>query len=267
AAEDVDLVDDDHDLLAPVPDLLHERTFGLGERTIRGCDEQHQVRARDEARGEPLVLPYDGIGARCVDDVDLPEQRGWRGHGDEVRLHLPRGSVGAVLQHRHLRRRWRDAFLHHLLAGERVDERALAGIEFPDDHEEEQLVELRDGSLERREVFVARAEPDQSGAEIVQNPPLLAEDLFFSRTEYALEGHDVSANCRMGAGTVAAKSAPGRHSTQQDGDVQAQGGGTSRRVRIAASSPSVIVNFPSMPQIDRRRSRSYPRGPWPEPPP
>ena len=46
--EDVDLVDDDDDLLAPAADLLQERALGLGEGAIGGGHEQHQVGPRHE---------------------------------------------------------------------------------------------------------------------------------------------------------------------------------------------------------------------------
>ncbi len=63
--EDVDLVDDDDDLLAPAADLLEERALGLGERPVGGGHEQHQVGARHELGGDPLVLADDRVGARA----------------------------------------------------------------------------------------------------------------------------------------------------------------------------------------------------------
>jgi len=50
----------------------------------------------------------------------------------------------AVLEDVNLRGRRRHAFRHDLLAGERVDERALARVEFAHDDEQEELVELVD---------------------------------------------------------------------------------------------------------------------------
>src|SRR5262249_37611973 len=41
--EDVDLVDHDDDLLAPVTDRLQERTFRFGERAVGRRHEEHQV--------------------------------------------------------------------------------------------------------------------------------------------------------------------------------------------------------------------------------
>ena len=82
--EDVDLVDDDDDLLAPAADLLEERALGFGERAVGGGHEQHEVRARDELRGDRFVLADDGVGAGRVDDVDVAQDR--RGRGDDVQV-------------------------------------------------------------------------------------------------------------------------------------------------------------------------------------
>src|SRR6185436_1145177 len=49
-----------------------------------------------------------------------------------------------------LRRRRRDPFLEQRLPEERVDESALSGVELPDYHEQEELVELADRRGERR---------------------------------------------------------------------------------------------------------------------
>ena len=69
--QDVDLVDDDDDLLAPVADLLEEHALGFGERPVRGRDEQDEVRARHELGRDLLVLADDRVGAGRVDDVDV----------------------------------------------------------------------------------------------------------------------------------------------------------------------------------------------------
>ena len=73
-AEDVHLVDDDDDLLAPVADGGEEEPLRLGERPIGRGDEEDQVRAGHELGGEPLVLADDRVGAGRVDDVDVAQQ-------------------------------------------------------------------------------------------------------------------------------------------------------------------------------------------------
>ena len=67
----------------------------------------------------------------------------------------PRTSVDvvvAVADEMKLRGRRGDPFVEHGAAEERVDERALAGVELADDDEEEELVELADGFGEGRRV-------------------------------------------------------------------------------------------------------------------
>ena len=89
--QQIDLVDDDDDLLAPVPDRRHECPLALGERAVGGGDEEDQVGARHELLGELLVLADDGVGARGIDDRDLVEElRRVVAHDDPVRLHRHR---------------------------------------------------------------------------------------------------------------------------------------------------------------------------------
>ena len=66
----------------------------------------------------------------------------------------------------YLRRRRGDTFLEDTLSDERVDERALAGIELADDDEEEELVELDEGGPERGGVLWRRRDCRQLGPEI-----------------------------------------------------------------------------------------------------
>ena len=94
--------------------------------------------------------------------------------------------MSSIAHRRDLRGRRRDPLLHPPLAGERVDERALAGVELADDDEQEQLVELFDGALERRHVVVAGAEADQAGAQFVEDAPLFAHHFLLSWIENAL---------------------------------------------------------------------------------
>ena len=90
-AQQVDLVDDDDDLLAPVPDRLHELPLALGERAVGGGDEEDQIGAGHELLGELLVLADDRVGAGGVDDGDLVEELGRVvALDDAVRLHRSR---------------------------------------------------------------------------------------------------------------------------------------------------------------------------------
>jgi len=74
------------------------------------------------------------------------------GSGDHVKVRifdLPACRF-PVLQHVDLRRRRRHPFLGDAGADQSVDEGALAGIEFADDDQEEELVELLDGTVQSR---------------------------------------------------------------------------------------------------------------------
>ena len=179
--ENVDLVDDDDHLLAPAADLLEKRALGLGERTVGGRHEQDEVRARDEIRGDRLVLADDRVRSRRIDDVNVAQDRG--GRGDHVQrgiADLPRRRL-AVLQHVDLRRCRRHSLQRHLCADQRIDERALSGIEFADDDEQEQFVELLDRLVERCLMFGSCLEPDQRRLQAREDLPLLAEQLILSR--------------------------------------------------------------------------------------
>ena len=79
---------------------------------------------------------------------------------------MPCADGVAVLQEVNLRGRRRHAFLQDGLSGQGVDEGALAGVEFADDHEQEEFVELADGRGERRLVLLARAEARQRIAQL-----------------------------------------------------------------------------------------------------
>ena len=165
ALQDVDLVDDDHHLLAPAAHLLEKRALGLGERPVGRRDEQHEIGPRDEVRGDALVLADDGVRAGGIHDVDVAEQL-HRGRDDVQRglVHLALDD-GAVSKDVDLGRRGGDPFLEDAAASQRVDERALAGVELADDHEEKELVELRDRLLECALVLGSGVEPHEGRAQ------------------------------------------------------------------------------------------------------
>ena len=72
----------------------------------------------------------------------------------------------AMLQDVDLRRGRRDTFLQHLLPGEGVDERALAGVEFADHDEQEEFIELANRRGERRLIGIGRTETRQRIAQL-----------------------------------------------------------------------------------------------------
>ena len=77
----VDLVEEDDHFFAPFADALHKGPLTLGERAVGRGDENHQIAAGDKFFSQLLVATDDGIGARCVYDVDLPQKGSRVGHG------------------------------------------------------------------------------------------------------------------------------------------------------------------------------------------
>ena len=76
--EQVGLVHDQHQLLAPLAERRQERALGLAEGTIGGAQEHHEVGARHELPRQRLVLAQDRVGARRVDDRDRAQDLGGR---------------------------------------------------------------------------------------------------------------------------------------------------------------------------------------------
>jgi hypothetical protein len=86
----VDLVDDDGDLLAPLPDVAHE--LALDSVKGRSAEVMKRTRsARGRTLGERLVLADDGVGAGGVDEGDLVEELGGEG-----RSMMPSGRTRSV---------------------------------------------------------------------------------------------------------------------------------------------------------------------------
>jgi hypothetical protein len=121
-------------------DVAEELALALGERPIRRGHEQHQIGARNESARQQLVRPLERVRARRVDEVDVAQQR--RAGGDAANPVVPRCAVLLVGDHLDFGGGRRHAFAEDRRAHERVDERALPGVEFTDDDQEEELVEL-----------------------------------------------------------------------------------------------------------------------------
>ena len=159
--EDIDLVDDDHDLLAPGADALHEQALALRERTVGAGDEKDQVGARHEVLGDLLVTLDHRVGAGCIHDIDLPQP--FDGCGDHLHVGLDQRTADliAMAQEVNANGRRRGAFLKQLLPEQRVDERRLAGVELAHDHQQKELVELPARLIQPRRVLPAGLEACQ----------------------------------------------------------------------------------------------------------
>ena len=179
SVENVDLVHDDDDLLAPTADLLEKRALGFGEGAIGRRHEQDEIGSRYELCRDRFVFPDDGVGARGVDDMDFAEDLG--GCGDDVHMgftHMSTRRV-AVFEDIDLCGRGCHALGRDSSADERVDERALPGIEFANDHQQKQLIELLDRAIERLLMLRRRVEADQCRAQPRQHAAFLAHQLIF----------------------------------------------------------------------------------------
>ena len=164
--EQIDLVEDDDDLLAPLPNRRQELAFALSKRPIGRGDEQHQVRSRQEIRGDRLVLADHRVSAGRVHYMDVAQKLHWGRNRVQMRRALDPRGLGSVLEQVHLRRGRRDPFGQHAAAEQRVDECTLARIELPDDDDEEQLVELLHRSAEGVEALVRGSQADEHVAEL-----------------------------------------------------------------------------------------------------
>ena len=150
--QDVDLVDDEDDLLAPLTDLLQEPPLALGEGSVGRGDEQDQIGAGNEVAGQLLVTPNDRVGARRVHDVELAEDLGRVGALQQVRLPELLRHLGAVAENVDPVGGGRDALGQDPLAEQGVDEAGLAGVELAGDHQKKETGELLPGLLKSAQV-------------------------------------------------------------------------------------------------------------------
>ena len=183
--EEVHLVDDDHDLLAPVADGGEEESLRFRERTVGRGDEDDQVRPWNELGGEPLVLADDRVGPRGINDVDVAEQFDRRRHHLETVWSRAAGYGVGVLQPVDLRGCRRDPLRHESLSQQRVDEGAFSRVELANDHHEEQRVELPHGRGQRGLVVGGRPEPRQRVTQGGEQLASVRELIFGRRIEYA----------------------------------------------------------------------------------
>ena len=123
--EKVDLVEDDHDALTPLPHHLQKGAFALRKRPVGRGHEQDEIRARHEVARERLVFAQDGVRAGGIDEDDLAEEV--HGSLESVDSRAIRGPADhrTVAQHAHAGRGGGHPFFRHHLAEKRVDEGAL----------------------------------------------------------------------------------------------------------------------------------------------
>ena len=176
AIQDVHLVDDDDDLLAPVADALEKRALALGERAVGRRDEQDEVRPGHELARERLVLAHDRVGPGRVHDVEVAEELDGRRHLGEAGLReAGPGDLRVVADDGDARGGGGDALGEDVEADQHVEDGALAGVELAHHDEQEELVEVGDGAVERRLVGGARAVALLGVAQIEEKGALVGE--------------------------------------------------------------------------------------------
>ena len=178
ALEDIHLVDDHDHLFAPIPNLLQEGALALGEGAVGGGEEEHQVGAGHETGGNHLVLAHDSVRAGGIHDAEFFEERHRRGYFVQIGVqHLPRDLL-PVTQNVDLGGGRRDALLQDGLPQQGVDESALAGVEFTNYDQQEELVQLDEGLPEGSEVFFAGIEARQQRLQVAQQATLVFQQGF-----------------------------------------------------------------------------------------
>jgi hypothetical protein len=185
-AEEVDLVDDEDYLLAPVPDQLEVLALGLGEGPVRGGDEEDEVRAGHEAAAELLVVADDGVGPRRVDDGDLAQEVVRVLLLEDTLASLALGGLLAVPEDRDPVGRRRHAFPGEFVFSKQgVYERGLTGVELADDDEQEQLFDVDELLAHERDVLGRGAKVFEKAGQAFEEgpfavgdpPPTFVEDL------------------------------------------------------------------------------------------
>ena len=179
AAREVDLVHDEHDVLAPAEDEPEEVVLARRVRAQQRGDEEDEVGPRHEPLGQQLLLALHRVGAGGVDDVQVLQQLDRQLVDEQARLGLAHRLDGPVAQQVHRPRRRQLADLEGVGPEDGVQERRLAGVELADDHDEEQLVEATPHRLEGLEVARHHVEVGEQLAAGVEQRPLLVHQLAF----------------------------------------------------------------------------------------
>ena len=121
---------------------MEEGALRLAEWPVRAGDEENEVAAGHEVLGQLLVLADDGVGAGRVDQIDfLQPGDGQAAHGHTLISARLLGGI-AVADQNQFTGGGHDAFGQKFLPQQRVDDRALAGVEFTHHHHQEKLFEL-----------------------------------------------------------------------------------------------------------------------------
>ena len=172
-SQQFDLVDHDNDLFAPVPDLLQEGALRFAEWPVRAGDEEDKVAAGHEVFGQLLVVADDSIRAGRVDQIDLLQP----GNGQAAHRHPTirarlLGRIAMADQDQFAGGR-HHAFGQIVAPQQRVDHRALAGIELAHHHHQEKLLQLGQRIADQPQVGVGRIQARQRHLQVAQQAALI----------------------------------------------------------------------------------------------
>jgi hypothetical protein len=148
----VDAVHDEDDLLPPLADVAQEVQLARRQRLQQAGDEEDEVRARHEAARDLLLHALDRVRPGRVDDLQVAQHLQRIPVDPRVLACLLGRPRLAVAQDRDDARGGQVAHREHLVAEQRVDERALARVVLAGHHEQEQLVHLGDELHEPLEI-------------------------------------------------------------------------------------------------------------------
>ena len=127
--------------------------------------------------GNFLVALNHGVGARCVDQVDLAQPFHRQVHQQRILAADLLQAAVAVPQQLDLAGRGQHTFGQQTLAQHGVEKGRLARVELAHHDEQKQLVELVQRLLESAEIFIGRAQTDQQHAQVFQQAALAAQQL------------------------------------------------------------------------------------------
>src|SRR5690606_23874713 len=135
-------------------------------------NEQQEVGPRHEPLRQLLMTLDDGVRARRVYERDVSEQGGRVCPVDDAGALLPLRGLLAVRDDRDAVSGGRDAFRHHVLPQQGVEEARLAGVELAryDDHE--QTAEVVQRGAHVRDVLIVRPEATEKHLEVGDGLPL-----------------------------------------------------------------------------------------------
>ncbi len=132
-------------------------------------------------------MPDDGVGPGRIHDVQFFEQRQGIGVNGKALIHDLLGGPLAPLDQGYPRSSGCGAFFQDLLPQQGVDQRALARVELPDDHQQKQLVKLQDRLLKRVKGLARYFQAGQCQPDLRQGFLFLAQEsgLFFGEHRFA----------------------------------------------------------------------------------